>query len=317
MFSRWQAPSAAPGASSADDWAHLRVALPAIDPAVILTEQSAPDWRPRSGPRVSEFTFAPNADTDQGMLWDLYRSALPRAGIFPNVVYDGTPWAGRVNAYHGGGTNHVPSLKTQIGLSVNWWLKGDGYLRIDGKALTIDAALPTLRKVFPEYVKGQTEHSQYTGRGRNRGNVLQGQRTVDDTARRARDERTRGQVLKCSQASIFSERGDAGIWDVLNERIGARNTPGNMQTPFAVYLRTGVLVTISPAGATMISTATARTSDVEVVERIFLESFGASWLPEEQYAAHARGETSQTVAYGRLRQLALSRLTAGPWQGFL
>jgi hypothetical protein len=290
-----------------DEWEHLRARFPAIPPPDVLQEQSSPNWRDSSAATVNEFSFACAAVMDTEKLWHFYRQCA-YADIFVDVLYKNTRWAWKINAYHGGGTPSVPSLRVEkgTGFSMNWWITSDGRIRVDGKTATVDAAKPGLRRALQRYDPGNSEHTKFTGRGTH-ARAKTGRTSAEECARRARAERVKGRVLALKQGQVFDPAGEAGIWDIIEKHAGARNLPKAQTTPWTVVARTGVLVSIYPDGRIKATTTTALTADLETLEDILVRVAGAQWIGEST-ALEAARQPGCRISYGEQGQRAKDRL---------
>ena len=77
--------------------------------------------------------------------------------------------------------------------------------------------------------------------------------------------------------------------------MGARNLPGNMQTPWNIILRNGVLVQVWSDGRVRVTTTAAAVRDVEEVEAQLQQRFSATWANAEEYA---RLKSAAVITYG-------------------
>ena len=300
-----------PDMSTADHptkrWDAHRALYPPHDPAVILIEQSSPNWQPMAANHVVEFSFAPDGSLDRNaQLWEFYRT-LAYAGIYVHEVYAGTQWEARTNAWGGAGTVYVPAVRTSLGVAINWWQSRDGRLRCDGKLPQVERLWPQLRRAFPVWTPGATAHGRTTGRQANRALVQQGRPSQEDVQRRERQQRLAGKVLVLRGQTLF--RSDAadrqgarpGVWDLLDEHIGVRNVPPRHTMPWPLVLRTGATLSISSDGRVRSAIGRAPLQAIEDAERLLQARAGATWQDE---AEHAREETAMEVVYGEPGQKA-------------
>ena len=95
----------------------LRSALHEVDPQKYIDAKLIPSWRPPSDSHTHEFAFASGAPSLDERIWDLYHH-LPFASLLVDLLYKGTKWEWRVNAYGGHG-DKVPAVKTYTGATIN------------------------------------------------------------------------------------------------------------------------------------------------------------------------------------------------------
>ena len=244
-----------------------------------------------------EFRFVSKKLEEDEQLWDFWLQ-LGSAGLYVDHAHQGTHWEDRVNAWGGHGFRFVPAVKTTVGVTINWYrTKPEGRLRLDGKESFVDALRPRLRRAFEELVPA------------NRAGLQQGRMTQEDVQRRARMTRIAGKVLVLRGATLFrsaaAERqgAAAGVWDVLDEQVGARNVPARTTMPWPVVLRTGATVSIFSDGRVRVVVGRATVQAVEDVERLLQTHFGARWVEEETHVAAKR---AMEVVYGEPGPRALS-----------
>ena len=72
------------------------------------------------------------------------------AGYYVDKLYAESKWEDRVNAFAGHGTQWVTAIRTDMGPTINWWIKSDGKIRVDGKAPAVRVTMARLRKVLAE-----------------------------------------------------------------------------------------------------------------------------------------------------------------------
>ena len=220
--------------------------------------------------------YSSTAPTDNAKLMDFYHKLAESCDLYVSTLYDNSPWAHRINAWPAG-SEYVPAVKTYLSATLTWWYKGDGRIRIDAKTHKADAMWALLRNGFEEYVPGVTTHPHLTGRPTGRSVVQQGRPGAEETARRAREEQLRGKQLWTNQALVFTSDGERGIWDVLHKRIGLRAVPCRAQSPWTLFTRTGVLLTVWPDGRLKTSSTAGSVQQVEEVERELIGRIGAQW----------------------------------------
>ncbi|CAK0877782.1 unnamed protein product [Prorocentrum cordatum] len=197
-----------------------------------------PDLDPASANHVMEFSFVSQEEEGDPQLWGFYHT-LAAAGLFVAEVHQDTRWEGRVNAWGGAGARYAPAVKTAGGATLNWFQsKG-------GRTECVDQLRPQLRRAFPLFAPDRA-----TGRPVNRATVQQGRVSEEDARRRERQVRIAGKVLAVSGQAMFrfaaAERQGAtpGVWDLLDDHVGARNVPPYHSLPWPVVLRTGVTISI-------------------------------------------------------------------------
>ena len=94
-----------------------------------------------------------------------------------------------------------------------------------------------------------------------------------------------------------------GIWDVLDDQVGARNVPARTTMPWPVVLRTGATVSIFSDGRVHVVVGRATVQAVVDVERLLQIHFGARWVEEE---THVEAKRAMEVVYGEPGPRALS-----------
>ena len=265
----------------ADRWSALRDAKPAVDPSILFQRLMMEKSGPISGPEVQEFEFASNAETDDGKMWDFFHMlARLSPPVLVQELYVDTPWQHRINAKGAEGTEYVTAVKiAPDGPTLNWWLRDDGRIRIDGKKSVVEAFKPRLRVLLPKYVRGQTLHSQYTGRVGKSSRPRLGQFSRDAAARQERQGRIRGQVLVLPQTVIFCPQGKQGVWDVLESAIGVRNVPDNKSIPWSMFLRNGAVLQIWADGRVKATSSLESIDNLDEVESVLVRQLGAHWEP--------------------------------------
>ena len=196
----------------------------------------SPNWRPKAEHHVEHLSFASAAATRKDRLWDLYH-ILAMTGVYLDVAYALGPLAHRVNAQHGGGNSHIPSITTSGGASIQWWIESDGRIKVDGRQSVVEELMDRLRDIFPEYVT-PTEHSKYTGRHKAK-KTMSTQASADYQERKARLEKTRGLVL-VAQGTIYDPDGVTGIWDKIHKKV--HSSPYHMGYPSCLlnYVLSGI-----------------------------------------------------------------------------
>jgi hypothetical protein len=253
---------------------------------------------------MPEFQFASSASTHHEKLWDWY-CQLARARRFVDVLYDHSH-PDRVNAYHGFGNRWVPAVQLKEGGSLNWWLSTSGKIRPDGNYVTTSKVEIDMRRAFKTYTPGEiTQHMGHTNRSSKRPRSVQSN-SAEDAAKAARARRIFGHVLACGAAQIFHRDAQSGIWDILDSEIGTRNVPPYYTSPWTVFLRNGVPVSVQPNGEIIVSTSTARTSDVEAIESLLEARVGAQWILTAVHADNVRSKPTP-ITFGIPGHVAASR----------
>ena len=287
-----------------DKWACFRVRTDKgkMDPDVLNRRKFEPSWRPVATPEVREFVFASAADSRDERLWEFYLK-LAEAGIFVDKVYAGTKWEWKQNAFGGFGGS-VPAVRTNFGVTICWYESTDGRLRLDGNDNKVDKVIPMLRDAFKKYVRGQSEHSRYTGRF-DHGKVKAGRVTEQDAAKRERSSKIAGRVLVADGTYLLDKNGETGIWDRLDSFVGARSAPKPGSTPWTIYLRTGVLVSVWPDGRIKVTSTMATVEEIERTEERLISHCGAKWVNAD--ARRQSNNQAATIKYGELSRTAAER----------
>ena len=108
--------------------------------------------------------------------------------------------------------------------------------------------------------------------------------------------------------SAAAERQGAapGVWDLLDDHIGARNVPPYHSLPWPVVLRTGITISINADGRVRSAVGRAPVQAVEDAERVLQQHAGAAWIDEETFV---QGQRAMEVVYGELgpRAIAMQR----------
>ena len=123
---------------------------PPLSPHDILAEQAAPGFAPPGGQFAVEFQFSCPDAIRENQLYLWWRQ-LAKAGIYADMVYAGTPHSHLVNARANHGSKCTPCVKLNMGVSINWFVTGDGRLRLDGQASRVVTVAAMCRNAFAEY----------------------------------------------------------------------------------------------------------------------------------------------------------------------
>ena len=111
-------------------------------------------------------------------------------------------------------------------------------------------------------------------------------------------EHIAGKVLVV-EGVLFDPNGVTGLWDLLHEHVGVRNTPKINATPWSLFLKPGVLVLAHPDGRLKVSTTTARVCDVQAVELILCQKFAAAWSSASAHSDGAKHAKTK-ISYGKM-----------------
>ena len=285
-----------------DGWEAQRAKRKAVDPDDYLKERLCPEWRPASDQTVELFSFAHPGPTPKDMLWGLFHelAKCPGPGIYVDVLYDDTKWAHKVNAYYGGGSAPVPSIKLEGGGSVNWKRGIDGQLKAEGTLKRVDEILQMLRPVFKPFDKQNPEHSRYTGRTSGKQLSKASKFSAEAAARRERAERMGGKVILAPPGSVLFAQSGSGIWDTLDYCIGCRNVPPYSSIPWKILLNTGALVEVPTSGHIAVTTTKADPYPCDQAEAVLIDKLGAKLVHaaehKEQHMRVQYGNKSQKVA---------------------
>ena len=153
-----------------------------------------------------------------------------------------------------------------------------------------------MRRAFEEHIPGRTTQGEMTGHQANRAKVQQGRLSQEDVRRRERMARTAGKALTLKGAALFrSGATEPGVWDLLDDHIGARSAPPYHSMPWPIVLRTGVVVSVHSDGRVRCVVGKATVDAVEEVEALLQRRLGAQWTEEDGYLS---ARPAMEIVYG-------------------
>ena len=121
----------------------------------------------------------------------------------------------------------------------------------------------------------------------------------------ARLDRIKGQTLVAA-GRLYDPEGLPGIWDIIHERIGCRNTPTLSSCPWTVFAKTGVMAAFYPNGRVALTAPSARIRDIQEIEDIIKERMQGAWIATETFDAPA-----SNIEFGR-RTTRTARVAEAP-----
>ncbi|OLP96445.1 hypothetical protein AK812_SmicGene21321 [Symbiodinium microadriaticum] len=111
------------------------------------------------------------------------------------------------------------------------------------------------------------------------------------------------QVLLISHACMFDGFGVAGVWDKINQILGARGVTPNTSIPWLVLTRQKLGIAVWPSGKVQIQATKSSLVAVETLESLLVSEFSGKWLPKDSFEAQDTSSVKE-VTYGVLGELA-------------
>ena len=223
----------------------------------------------------------------------LFYRELAVAGVFVDVVYWGTEFHDLINAAGFRGSDAVPAVKTKLGPSINFHMSTTGRVRLDGRMEQKEILSRMLQRVFSPF------DSLHTNLGRSTSH--HGSTDADKLAAwiAARQDK----VLLISHACMFDGFGVAGVWDKINQILGARGVTPNTSIPWLVLTRQKLGIAVWPSGKVQIQATKSSLVAVETLESLLVSEFSGKWLPKDRFEAQDTSSVKE-VTYGVLGELA-------------
>ena len=226
----------------------------------------------------------------------LFDRELAVAGVFVDVVYWGTEFHELIDANGFKGSDALPAVKTKLGPSINVHMSTTGRVRLDGRMEQkeiLSRMTRMLQRVFRPF------DSLRTNLGRSTAH--HGSTDADKLASWIAARQNK--VLIISHACMFDGFGAAGVWDKINQILGARGVTPNTSIPWLVVTRQKIGIAVWPSGKVQIQATKSSLVAVETLESLLVNEFSGKWLPKESFEAQDTSNIKE-VTYGVLGELA-------------
>ena len=278
-----------------------RDSWPPLDPAEIIREQTQPAFVLPGGEFATEFRFHSEHTVREDKLWQFWRDACARSGVFVDLVYWNTPHRGLINAEGFQGGPASPAVCTRSGPSINWSItKATGRVRVEGKPHQSGVIIQMLRYGFQPLLDASSS--------RKSAQPCSSPAIPMDQMRQAWAEQRKDLILMLPPLRMYEGMGRGGIWDLLNVTVGCKNAPFDNARPWVILTRPRVTVKIYASGKVVLQIAHAATSGADQVEAVLTQQAGAAWFDKEVFIQKTRlTATLSHMAY-RVRPHRASKL---------